>query len=338
MKTVKLTSKKEIAPEKVYDIGVVDVNHYILSDGVVSHNSYFPQTVYTGGKIYVYLMTLLFEQTASKIYNKDKEVIGNKITFKTFKSRLTRANIKSELLVHYSKGIYKYSGLLDDCIESGIWLKFDDTVVTDPVMIEQYKIMQDITMLEKYLKGKTFSFCDSSLYVLPICCEQGWFGQYVNDDGETVYVVDKLLVDNLPQYKKYMNEPAKREKIEKELNKQNIKIEDYVTKSFTASEIEDQYKDIFLAEQIDSKKIVDILKSRLAEYKDKLIPKIDVDVIKKTGTTVKAIEMNASKYFTKNVLDKLDAYLATVFCYGSELEAKKAELKMEEELSKSKEE
>lgn len=299
-------------------------------------NSFFPQTVFSGGKKYVYLMTLLFTQTASKIYNKEKQVIGSKITFNTFKSRLTIPKQKSELLVHFSKGIYRYSGLIDDCINAGIWLDLGGYIVTDQKMVEQYRIMQDIKQLERYLSGKTLSYCDTSVYIIDICKELGYFAEFRNEDGEQLIVVDKNMVDSLPIYLRYMNEPNNRENLEKELQEKGINVSDYSTRTYTREEIRERYKEIYIPGRVEPEKILEIFRQRLEEYKTKLVPNITEETIKKSGTSAKAIEINSSKFFTKDVLDKLDVYLGTLFKYGSELEAEKAQLKLEQELSKSK--
>jgi molecular chaperone DnaK (HSP70) len=41
---------------------------------------------------------------------------------------------------------------------------------------------------------------------------------------------------------------------------------------------------------------------------------------------------NPSKYFTKQILDRLDNYLGKIFKYGSELEADRAESEIEKQI------
>jgi len=107
-RTVK--SIKKIKTEDVYDITVEGEHHYILDNGVVSHNSglkYAASTI-------IYL---------SKKKEKDgTEVIGNIIKAKTAKSRLSKENKEVEIRLYYDeRGLDRYYGLLELGEIGGLW-------------------------------------------------------------------------------------------------------------------------------------------------------------------------------------------------------------------------
>jgi hypothetical protein len=83
MKKLKLISKKEINNElKVYDIEVADEHHYILENGILSHNSigsFFPHDEISGGGGIKYNASIIFMLTKSKLEDKDSsEHVKNK--------------------------------------------------------------------------------------------------------------------------------------------------------------------------------------------------------------------------------------------------------------------
>jgi DNA polymerase III epsilon subunit-like protein len=74
---MKIKSIKKCESEKVYDITVKDEAHYILENGVVSHNS---------GLYYAATNIIFLSKRKEKV---GTEVIGNIIHCKNQKSRLT---------------------------------------------------------------------------------------------------------------------------------------------------------------------------------------------------------------------------------------------------------
>jgi hypothetical protein len=110
MKIKSITKKNQ--PLTVYDFTVDDVHHYVLDNGVVSHNSYIPTKEMSGGSGLKY--------TASSIVflgkKKEKdgtEIIGNLIRCTMMKSRFTKENKKVSVLLTYDKGLDRYYGLLE---------------------------------------------------------------------------------------------------------------------------------------------------------------------------------------------------------------------------------
>ena len=107
-RTVK--SIKKIKTEDVYDITVEGEHHYILDNGVVSHNSGLK---YAASSI-IYL---------SKKKEKDgTEVVGNLIKAKTAKSRLSKEEKVVEIRLFYDeRGLDRYYGLLELGEIGGLW-------------------------------------------------------------------------------------------------------------------------------------------------------------------------------------------------------------------------
>ncbi len=152
---MKISYIKKVENEKVYDITVDDQHHYILGNGVVSHNSglkYAASTIVMLGK------------------RKEKdgtEVIGNIIKVKMYKSRLSKENSQVEVLLSYEKGLDKYYGLIDIAEKYDIFKKsstryelpdgskvFGKTINEDP---EKYYTKEILERIDQAAK-KEFSY------------------------------------------------------------------------------------------------------------------------------------------------------------------------------------
>lgn len=107
--------------ETTYDIQVEDVQHYILRDGIVSHNtqSMFPQTIMGGGEgLYYAASVILFLSDAKLVTGKEDELdlgrSGSIITAKSAKNRLAKPKrVKFE--IDFTKGINPFKGLSFFC-------------------------------------------------------------------------------------------------------------------------------------------------------------------------------------------------------------------------------
>ncbi len=93
----------------VYDIEVEDAHHYILENGLVSHNS---------GPAYANSCTL--ELTKAQLKRGD-DVVGGIFTSKATKNRLAREKTKVKFKISFEHGMARYSGL-DIAAESTNWL------------------------------------------------------------------------------------------------------------------------------------------------------------------------------------------------------------------------
>jgi hypothetical protein len=98
---------RPVGKRKVYDISVADVEHYLLENGLISHN--------TG--IY-YSANTIFIITKSQEKNADG-IIGWNFTINIEKSRFVKEKAKLIFTVLYGSGIKKWSSMFDLAIESG---------------------------------------------------------------------------------------------------------------------------------------------------------------------------------------------------------------------------
>lgn len=107
-----ISIKKMSAPLTVYDFTVDDVHHYVLNNGVVTHNSYIPTKEMGGGTGLKYAASSIAFLSKKKERDGD-EIIGNIVKVRMHKSRLSRENKDVEVLLRYDTGLDKYYGLLD---------------------------------------------------------------------------------------------------------------------------------------------------------------------------------------------------------------------------------
>lgn len=112
MRLITVKSVKKNTNTEVFDIRVNEDSHYILENGIVSHNSgikYAASTI-------VYL-------SKRKDKNTEGEVIGNIIHCKLYKGRLTKENKQVDVRLNYSTGLDLYYGLLDLALQYNIFKK-----------------------------------------------------------------------------------------------------------------------------------------------------------------------------------------------------------------------
>ena len=148
MKLMAVKSVKKNVNQDVYDIKVEEDSHYILENGIVSHNS---------GLKYA-ASTIVF---LSKKKDKDSEgqVIGNIIHCKLYKSRLTKENQMIDVRLNYDSGLNLYYGLLDLALKHGIFKKvstrielpngdktFEKTINDDPEKFFTPDVMEKLEL------------------------------------------------------------------------------------------------------------------------------------------------------------------------------------------------
>lgn len=158
MRITKITKVDE--PLKVYDFTVDTDHHYILDNGIVSHNSYVPTKTASGGGGAMYASSLVLDLSKKK--DKDgTDVIGNIIKVKIEKSRYSRESQQVELKLNFKTGLDKYYGLLDIAEKAGIFKKvstryelpdgskhFGKTINENP---EQFYTPEIMEQIEKYV-------------------------------------------------------------------------------------------------------------------------------------------------------------------------------------------
>lgn len=108
---MKISKIEHIGRQQVYDISVLDAEHYVLENGVVTHNT---GLYYSSNQIFIIGRTQ--EKTGT-------DVIGYNFTINVEKSRFVKEKSKLQFQVKFDGGINKFSGLLDLAIESGHVIK-----------------------------------------------------------------------------------------------------------------------------------------------------------------------------------------------------------------------
>lgn len=104
---MKIQSISKVGKKQVYDISVADVEHYILENGVVTHNT---GVVYSANQIFI----------IGRSQEKDgTEITGWNFTLNVEKSRFVKEKAKLPIKVSYEGGIDPYSGIMEWAIESG---------------------------------------------------------------------------------------------------------------------------------------------------------------------------------------------------------------------------
>ena len=104
---MQIKSVTSVGKRKVYDISVKDAEHYVLENGVVTHNT---GSYYSADNIFI----------IGRQQEKDgQEVIGYNFIINVEKSRYVKEKSKIPVTVSFTGGISKWSGLLDIALDSG---------------------------------------------------------------------------------------------------------------------------------------------------------------------------------------------------------------------------
>lgn len=104
---MKVKSINSVGHQKVYDINVDDVHHYILENGIITHNS---------GIMYSSDCVILITKSQDK---RNNEIVGYNFNLNVMKGRHSREKAKIPLNVTFDGGINVWSGLLDCAVASG---------------------------------------------------------------------------------------------------------------------------------------------------------------------------------------------------------------------------
>jgi hypothetical protein len=165
---MKIKSIKSIGKRKVYDLSVKEAEHYVLENGVVTHNT---GSYYSADNIFILGRQQEKEGT---------ETIGYNFIINVEKSRYVREKSKIPVCVKFEGGLSKYSGLLDIALESGHVVKpsngWYSRVNTSTGEVEDKKwrikdtdsgefwnkILRDQTFLD-WIKNN-YSYASSSIY------------------------------------------------------------------------------------------------------------------------------------------------------------------------------
>lgn len=105
---MKIKNIKQVGVNPVYDISVKDAEHYILENGIMSHNT----GAYYGADC---IFILGRQQDKDKT---EKTILGYKFIINVEKSRYIREKSKIPVDISFDNGISKWSGLLEVAQES----------------------------------------------------------------------------------------------------------------------------------------------------------------------------------------------------------------------------
>jgi hypothetical protein len=104
---MKISEIKKNGKLPVYDISVKDVEHYVLENGVVTHNT---GVYYSADNIWI---------IGRQQDKDDKELKGYHFIINVEKSRYVKEKSKIPITVNFDSGINKWSGFLDLALEAG---------------------------------------------------------------------------------------------------------------------------------------------------------------------------------------------------------------------------
>jgi intein/homing endonuclease len=108
---MKIKEIKSIGRQKVYDLSVKDTEHYILKNGVVTHNT---GIMYSADNVWI----------IGRQQDKDgTEIQGYHFVINVEKSRFVKEKSKITISVSWEGGVQKWSGLLDVAIDGGYVVK-----------------------------------------------------------------------------------------------------------------------------------------------------------------------------------------------------------------------
>lgn len=113
---------KKVGRKKVADISVAEVEHYILENGIVSHNT---GQYYAADNIYI----------VGRQQNKEgADVSGYNFVLNVEKSRYVREKMKVPITVSFETGVNRWSGLLELALDTGHVTKPSNGWYTRPLI------------------------------------------------------------------------------------------------------------------------------------------------------------------------------------------------------------
>ena len=104
---MKIKNITSVGRKKVYDLSVEDAEHYVLENGVVTHNT---GIMYSSDNVWI---------IGRRQEKEGKEIIGYEFIINIEKSRFVKEKSKIPIAVSYDGGIMRWSGLLELATEGG---------------------------------------------------------------------------------------------------------------------------------------------------------------------------------------------------------------------------
>ena len=112
--------------------------------------SYIPMKEMGGGSGLKYAASTI-AYLSKKKERDGKDVVGNIIKVKMFKSRLSKENKEVECLLNYDTGLDRYYGLVECAVESGVWNAVANRIETTEGKVYPKQILKDP---EKYFTAE----------------------------------------------------------------------------------------------------------------------------------------------------------------------------------------
>lgn len=142
---MRIASIKNVGSRPVYDLSVSEVEHYVLKNGVVTHNT---GIYYSADTIWI----------LGRQQDKDgKEIKGYNFIINVEKSRYVKEKSKIPISVSWEGGIFKWSGLLELALEHGSIFKpkpgyYDRKENVDSKGIKESVLLKNNAFWESLLK------------------------------------------------------------------------------------------------------------------------------------------------------------------------------------------
>lgn len=117
LKQVKIKTIKKLQGEfDVYDLDVRNVHHFILENGIITHNSGGSGTKYSASN------TIFLGSAKDK---EGEDVVGRIITCLLKKGRITKQDKSVKISLNFDTGLNRYYGLLDLGDRQGVFKRVD---------------------------------------------------------------------------------------------------------------------------------------------------------------------------------------------------------------------
>lgn len=188
LKTLKIIKKEKLPGfANVYDLTVDSVSHYILKDGIISHNS---------GTMFNPSIILNLYKTALKDENSSK--VGINVWCSLEKGRFARTDIKKRMRIRFDKGMNRYFGLesffdentLNDIgISKGKYVKSRDEFTFDPSLDPSNFVIKN-KETGKVENIKAGDFFTEKIFTQEVL-------EYLNEKAKREMLYSKKLTDDL---------------------------------------------------------------------------------------------------------------------------------------------
>ena len=178
---MKIKAIKKVGRQEVYDLSVNEAEHYVLKNGIVTHN--------TG---------IYYSANAIWIIGRQQDKVGTEVQGYHFvinieKSRFVKEKSKIPISVSWTGGIEKWSGLLEIAVEGGYVIKPSNGwyVAIDPKTKAELsgKLREKDTYTESFWEKMVFAKTDFAQYITDrFTISQGDMVHTIEDTTQEEYI------------------------------------------------------------------------------------------------------------------------------------------------------